>query len=91
MSESWEISASEARKIVEKSPIQKLMNAKKNIMNEINILAQRGDTSYLIQFDYYEVSCLEDWCNIYNWLRHLGYTVEDNSKNKWSPNFYVKW
>lgn len=87
----WEITANEAQQITFAAPLRKLEEAKKQICQNIKIIAQRGEHHALISFKYYEVSCLEDWCNIYNWLKELGYTVEDNSANKTNPNFYLTW
>lgn len=90
MTERWEISAEMARNITDESPTQKLIEAKKKIMREIEVYAKRGNTDMAILMEYYDVSCPEDWSNIYNWLLNLGYEVKDNS-GKLNPALYVKW
>jgi len=87
----WKLSAEDARKITNEAPLRKLETAKKQIMQEIRTCAEKGHTFAIIYMEYYDVSCLEDWCNIYNWLLKLDYTVEDNSKHKLDPNFFVEW
>jgi len=87
----WKLFAEDARKITEGASLRKLEAAKKRIMQEIRIYAQNGENYAIVYMEYYDVSCLEDWCNIYNWLLKLGYDVEDNSSHKFNPNFYVKW
>jgi hypothetical protein len=89
--ETWEISASMARNVAEGAPLRKLKKTKKRICEEITQYANQGEREMLIDFCYYEVSCLEDWCNIFNWLKRLGYTVVDYSGRKINPCFVVKW
>jgi len=91
MAEKWEIRASMAKDIAESAPMRKLNDAKKKIMEEIKFCARDGKRSYVIDFSYYDVSCLEDWSNIYNWLLKLGYKIDDNSASKIYPNFVAKW
>lgn len=91
MAETWEIRASTARNIANNAPLRKLKKAKKQICEEIITAARCGDRNVIILFEYYEVSCLEDWCNIYNWLKKLGYEVEDNSGRKMKPCFIIHW
>ena len=91
MTKEWEISAIQARMIASQAPFVKLNEAKKKIMQEIEIAATRGENNLLILLEYQELSCLEDWCNIYNWLKKLGYKIEDNSGNKFNPNFCIAW
>lgn len=87
----WELTAKDAKEITEKAPLRKLEVAKKQIMQKIRSYAQDGRNYTVIQMEYYDVSCPEDWCNIYNWLLKLGYNVEDNSRSRFNPNFYLKW
>lgn len=89
--ENWEVSASEAKRITESAPIVKLNRAKERIMQEIKKNAMNGNNDIVIYLDYYDVSCLEDWSNIYNWLLNLGYEIQDNSGSKFKPTFWVKW
>ena len=89
--EEWEVSADAARCISNSAPLRKLNDAKKRICEEISKNAFLGRRDCLIDFDYYEVSCPEDWCNIYGWLLRLGYKVQDNSAKKLNPNFIVYW
>lgn len=91
MTKEWEITADEAQQIAFNAPIRKLERAKEQICQDIKLTAQRGERRMMISFEYFEVSCLEDWCNIYNWLKDLGYIVEDNSGNKFHPNFCITW
>ena len=86
-----ELSAEKAREITNGAPLRKLQAAKENICKDISCAAYQGESHYLIDFCYYEVSCLEDWCYIYNWLLGLGYKVQDNSTKKLTPNFTVYW
>ena len=89
--ESWEIFAGTARKIADTAPLRKLHKTKKQICEQIISYAHEGQRQAIIDFFYYEVSCPEDWCNIFNWLKELGYTVEDYSGRKLNPCFIVKW
>lgn len=89
--EKWEVNATKARKITNEAPMRKLRAVKETICKEISCTAYQGKNHYLVDFRYYEVSCPEDWCNIYNWLKDLGYTVEDNSRQKMNPNFFISW
>lgn len=89
--ETWEIYASMARNIADSAPMRKLKKTKKQICEEIISYAHEGQRQVIIDFCYYEVSCPEDWCNIFNWLKKLGYTVEDYSGRKMNPCFIVKW
>ena len=87
----WELTAETAKSITNEAPLRKLNTTKKQIMETIHDKAQDGRNHALIHMEYYNVSCLEDWNNIYNWLLKLGYNVEDNSSNKFNPNFHVRW
>lgn len=91
MTKLCELSAEKAREITDGAPMRKLQTAQKNICRDISCAAYQGESYCLIDFCYYEVSCLEDWCYIYNWLKNLGYTVKDNSGHKIKPNFVVEW
>ena len=91
MNKEWEITADKAQQITFDTSICKLERAKKQICEGIKFTAQYGEHNMIIPFECFKVSCLEDWCNIYNWLKELGYTVEDNSRNKFNPNFYITW
>lgn len=86
-----ELTAEKARKITNEAPLRKLQAAKEKICKNITGMAYIGESHYVIDFCYYDVSCPEDWCYIYNWLKDLGYTVEDNSTSKLGPNFVVRW
>lgn len=86
-----ELSAEKAREITNGASVRKLQAARENICKDIFNAAYQGKSYCSIDFCYYEVSCLEDWCHIYNWLGNLGYTVEDNSARKTNPNFVVRW
>lgn len=86
-----ELSAEKAREITNEAPMRKLQAAKEKICKEISCAAYRGKSYCFIDLCYYEVSCPEDWCYIYNWLKNLGYTVEDNSGRKIGPNFVARW
>lgn len=85
------LTAEKAREITNGAPLRKLQVAKEKICKGISGAAYLGESYYLISFCYYEVSCPEDWCYIYNWLKDLGYTVEDNSGSKLNPNFVARW
>lgn len=85
------LSAKTAREIANGASMRKLQAAKENICKDISHAAYQGETHYFIDFCYYEVSCPEDWCYIYNWLKDLGYKVQDNSAKKLAPNFVVCW
>ncbi len=89
--EKWEVNATKARRITNEAPMRKLRTTKETICKDISCAAYLGKSSYVIDFCYYEVSCLEDWTNIYNWLLKLGYTVGDGSGYKPNPHFTVKW
>lgn len=91
MTKLCELSAKKAREITNGAPLRKLQAAKENICNDIYCAAYQGENHYFLDFCYYEVSCPEDWCNIFNWLKDLGYTVEDNSAKKITPNFTIYW
>ena len=86
-----ELTAEAAREITNKAPLRKLQAVKENISQDIACAAYQGESHYFIDFCYYEVSCPEDWCYIFNWLKDLGYTVEDNSGRKINPNFVARW
>ena len=89
MKKNWiNISASEAREITNDASRRKLDETKDEISERIYCAAYLGKDYLRIDFEYYEVSCLEDWCNIYNWLLNLGYTIEDKSKKRY---FIVTW
>ena len=89
--ESWEIFAGTARNIANSAPLRKLKETKEQICQEILEAAYMGKRETVIVLCYYELSCLEDWCNIFNWLKELGYIVEDYSGQKLNPRFIVKW
>lgn len=87
----YELSAKKAREMTNEAPMRKLQDVKEDICKDIARAAYQGESHYFIDFCYYEVSCPEDWCYIYNWLKDLGYTVEDNSGSKLNPNFVARW
>ena len=91
MTKLCELSAEKAREITDGAPMRKLKEVKETICRDIYCEAYNGKSYYVIKMEYYEVSCPEDWCYIFNWLKDLGYTVEDNSGRKLTPNFVVGW
>ena len=84
----WIFTAEDARTTTFNSYLRRLEATKEKICKEIKQTAMDGRKDFVIYMEYYEISCLEDWCNIYNWLVKLGYEVKDNSKH---GTFWVKW
>ena len=91
MYESWELCAKCAHEISDNWASRNLELNKKYIMEKIKDEADAGNYHTTINFNYYEVSSLEEWSNIYNWLLSLHYTIEDYSGSKFNPCFVIHW
>ena len=90
--ESWEIYAATARNIAKSAPLRELKETKEQICQEIVKAAYAGKRETTIVLCYYKLSPRpENWCNIFNWLKELGYVVEDCSGQKLNPCFIVRW
>lgn len=91
MVESWEFTARKARQTTNDAPARKLRETRKEICRNIETKAILGESTFVIDFLYYDVSCPEDWSYIFNWLIELGYEVQDYSGRKISQCFVVHW
>ena len=83
-----DFSAEEARVLASGAERRKFEETKRKICEAIWAKAYEGQHYYTLEWEYYPISRLEDWCCIYNWLLGLGYRVEDRSKKEY---YIVKW